>query len=83
MKIEGEVGMETLQFPDSMKEMMEYIEGRTIQEKLAGLIVSHLENRFRSCTERLYEFEKNIGCLLNSSKSSGIQIRLSENILMR
>ena len=50
--------MEALQVPDSMKEMMSYIEGRTIQEKLGWLIISHLENRFRSCTERLYEFEK-------------------------
>ena len=58
MKMEGEVGMEALQVPDSMKEMMSYIEGGTIQEKLGWLIISHLENRFRSCTERLYEFEK-------------------------
>jgi len=50
--------MEALQVPDSVKEMMSYIEGGTIQEKMARLVMSHLENRFRSCTERLYDFEK-------------------------
>lgn len=50
--------METLQIPNSMKEMLQFAEGKTIQEKLARLLLSDLENRLRSCTERLYEFEK-------------------------
>ena len=50
--------METLQIPNSMKEMLLYIEGESIKDKLVRLIMSDLENRFRSCTERLYEFEK-------------------------
>jgi len=50
--------METLQIPNSMKEMLQFAEGKTIEEKLARLLLSDLENRLRSCTERLYEFEK-------------------------
>lgn len=50
--------METLQIPNSVKEMLLYIEGKSIKDKLVRLIMSDLENRFRSCTERLYEFEK-------------------------
>ena len=41
-----------------MKEILQFAEGKTIQEKLARLLLSDLENRLRSCTERLYEFEK-------------------------
>jgi hypothetical protein len=50
--------METLQIPNAVKEMLLYTEGKSIQDKLVRLIMSDLENRFRSCTERLYEFEK-------------------------
>ncbi len=50
--------METLQISNSMKEILQFAEGKTIQEKLARLLLSDLENRLRSCTERLYEFEK-------------------------
>ena len=50
--------METLQIPNAIKEMLLYTEGKSIQDKLVRLIMSDLENRFRSCTERLYEFEK-------------------------
>lgn len=50
--------MENIQIPDSMKEILQFAEGKTIQEKLARLLLSDLENRLRSCTERLYEFEK-------------------------
>ena len=60
--------MEALQISESMKEMMSYVEGRTIQEKLGWLILSHLENRFRSCTERLYEFEKKYRLSFNQFK---------------
>ena len=50
--------MENIQIPNSMKEILQFAEGKTIQEKLARLLLSDLENRLRSCTERLYEFEK-------------------------
>ena len=50
--------METLQIPNAVKEMLFHIEGKSIQDKLVRLIMSDLENRFRSCMERLYEFEK-------------------------
>jgi len=51
-----EIEMETLQIPNSVKEMLLYIEGKSIKDKLVRLIMSDLENRFRSCTERLYEY---------------------------
>ncbi len=57
MKIGGGK-MEILQIPDTVKEMLMYTEGKGIQEKLARLLMSDLQNRLRSCTERLYEFEK-------------------------
>lgn len=50
--------METIQIPNSVNEMLLYTEGKSIQEKLTRLVMSDLENRLRSCTERLYEFEK-------------------------
>ena len=50
--------MENIQIPNSMKEILQFAEGKTIQEKLARLLLSDLENRLRSCTDRLYEFEK-------------------------
>jgi len=50
--------MENIQIPNSMKEILQFAEGKTIQEKLARLLLSDLENRLRSCTERLYGFEK-------------------------
>jgi len=69
-----EIEMETLQIPNSVKEMLLYIEGKSIKDKLVPLIMSDLENRFRTCTERLYEFEKNIGWHLISLKKLGRQI---------
>ncbi len=50
--------MENIQIPNAMKEILQFAEGKNIQEKLARLLLSDLENRLRSCTERLYEFEK-------------------------
>jgi len=50
--------METLQIPNAVKEMLLYTEGKSIKDKLYRLIMSDLENRFRSCTERLYAFER-------------------------
>ncbi len=50
--------METLQIPNAVKEMLLYMEGKSIKDKFFRLIMSDLENRFRSCADRLYEFEK-------------------------
>ena len=62
--------METLQIPNSMKEMLQFAEGKTMQEKLIRLLLSDLENRFRSCTERLYEFEKKYGLVFQEFKEA-------------
>jgi hypothetical protein len=43
--------MENIQIPNSMKEILQFAEGKNIQEKLARLLLSDLENRLRSCTE--------------------------------
>ena len=62
--------METLQIPNSMKEMLLYIEGKSIKDNLVRLIMSDLENRFRTCTERLYEFEKKYRLAFNQFKEA-------------
>lgn len=65
-----EIEMETLQIPNSVKEMLLYIEGKSIKDKLVRLIMSDLENRFRTCTERLYEFEKKYRLAFNQFKEA-------------
>lgn len=62
--------METLQIPNLMKEMLQYAEGKTIQEKLVRLLLSDLENRLHSCIERLYEFEKEYGLVFQDFKKA-------------
>jgi len=62
--------MENIQIPNSMKEILEFAEGKNIQEKLARLLLSDLENRLRSCTERLYEFEKKYGLAFKEFKEA-------------
>lgn len=53
--------METLQISSSVKEMLEDLEGETLELKLKTLIRRDLENRLRDCTERIYRFEKRYG----------------------
>ena len=62
--------METLQIPNSVKELLLYTQGNSIQEKLSRLIMSDLENRLRVCTERLYEFEKRYGLSFKQFKDA-------------
>lgn len=62
--------METVEIPHSMKEVLKYAEGKTIQEKLRRLLLSDLQNRLRSCTERLFEFEKKYGVVFLEFKEA-------------
>ena len=64
------IKMETLPIPNSLKEMLIYVEGKSIQEKFTRLLMSDLENRLRTCTERLYEFEKKYQLVFNQFKEA-------------
>lgn len=64
------IKMETLPIPNSLKEMLIYVEGKSIQEKFTRLLMSDLENRLRTCMERLYEFEKKYQLVFNQFKEA-------------
>lgn len=70
--------METLQIPNEVKEMLHYAEGKTLQEKLARLVVSDLESRLRSCAERLYGFDKKHGMAFDEFKKAWREDNVSE-----
>jgi hypothetical protein len=65
--------MKTSQIPNLVKEMLEYVEGKSFEEKLTLLLVRDLENRLRSCTERLYEFEKKYGQVFREFKEAWVE----------
>ena len=62
--------METLQIPNIVKEMLQFTEGKSLEEKLALLLIRDLENRLRSCTVRLFEFEKKYGMVFQEFKEA-------------
>ena len=70
MAQERGIQMETLPISNSLKEMLIYVEGKSIQEKLTRLLMNDLGNRLRTCTERLYEFEKKYQLVFNQFKEA-------------
>ena len=64
------IKMETLPISNSLKKMLIYVEGKSIQEKLTRLLMNDLGNRLHTCTERLYEFEKKYQLVFNQSKEA-------------
>jgi hypothetical protein len=53
--------METIQLTDSLKEILEFAQGRSLEEKIYNLMFSDLEGRLQKCSERILEFEKKYG----------------------
>jgi len=62
--------METLQIPEALKEMLDRAEGANLEEKVGRLLMSDLKYRLRTCTERLYEFEKKYGMSFEEFRES-------------
>jgi hypothetical protein len=62
--------METLQISDSVKELLEYAEGNSLDDKLVKLVVSDLEKKLAICAERLYEFERKYALNFNEFKNT-------------
>jgi hypothetical protein len=53
--------METVKVPDSLKDIFEYLEGETSDQKLVYLIINDLERRLQTCSQRIVRFEARYG----------------------
>jgi len=53
--------METVQVPDSVKGIFEYLEGETADQKLVHLVINDLERRLQTCSQRIVRFEAKYG----------------------
>jgi translation initiation factor 2 alpha subunit (eIF-2alpha) len=53
--------METVKVPDSLKDIFEYLEGETSDQKLVCLIVNDLKRRLQTCSQRIVKFEAKYG----------------------
>ena len=53
--------METVEVPDSLKGIFEYLEGETADQKLVHLITNDLERRLQTCSQRIVKFEAKYG----------------------
>ncbi len=62
--------METLEIPNSVKEMLRDLKGKSLEDKFTTLILSDLDNRLRRCIERLYEFERKYGLSFREFKKA-------------
>lgn len=58
---EGRDEMKTVKVPDSLKDVFEYLEGESLDQKLVYLIVSDLKRRLQTCSQRIVEFEAKYG----------------------
>ena len=53
--------MTTVKVPDSLKDVFEYLEGESLDQKLLYLVVSDLKRRLQACSQRIVEFEAKYG----------------------
>jgi len=53
--------METVKVPDSLKDIFEYLEGETSDQKLVCLIVNDFKGRLQTCSQRIVKFEAKYG----------------------
>jgi len=53
--------METMKVPDSLKDILEYLEGESLDKKLVHLIANDLKRRLQLCSQRIVEFEAKYG----------------------
>lgn len=53
--------MQILKLPESLQEILEFVEGKNLDEKLVQLIRNDLRRRLHVCSERIMEFEAKYG----------------------
>lgn len=53
--------METVKVPDSLKDVLDYLEGESLDEKLIHLITNELQRRLQACSQRIVDFEAKYG----------------------
>jgi len=58
--------MATVEVPDSLKGIFEYLEGETADQKLVHLIINDLERRLQACSQRIVKYEAKYGMRFES-----------------
>jgi hypothetical protein len=53
--------METVKLPDALRDALDYLEGKSLDEKLAQLITNDLKRRLEICSQRIVDFEAKYG----------------------
>jgi len=53
--------MQIVKLPESLQEILEFVEGKNLDEKLIQLIRNDLKRRLHLCSERIMEFEAKYG----------------------
>jgi len=53
--------MQTLKLSESLQEILEFVEGKNLDEKLIQLTRNDLKRRLHLCSERIMEFEAKYG----------------------
>ena len=53
--------METVKVPDSFRDVLEYLEGDSLDKKLVHLITNELKRRLQACSHRIVDFEAKYG----------------------
>jgi len=53
--------METVRLPDALREALDYVEGESLNSKLAQLIINDLKTRLQICSHRIVDFEAEYG----------------------
>lgn len=53
--------MKTMRVPETLTDILEYLEGETFDKKLVHLIANDLKNRLHACSQRIVEFEAKYG----------------------
>jgi len=53
--------LEKVQLPEVLREALDYLEGKSLDEKLARLVASDLKRRLQICFQRIVDFEAKYG----------------------
>ncbi|HED04907.1 MAG TPA: hypothetical protein ENI60_09180 [Candidatus Fraserbacteria bacterium] len=56
--------------PDKLSEILQQLEGKTLDQKLAQLIERDLEHRLRYCSRRIVDFEVKYGLLFEEFRAA-------------
>jgi len=53
--------LEKVELPEVLREALDYLEGKSLDEKLAQLITNDLKRRLEICSRRIVDFEAKYG----------------------